>query len=142
MCVVVVAANVSWLCGMYGMDVWLEQVKCRFGPEMKQDLLQFSWSWRPGVALDWLASSFQQVLKGGWTIIECMASLNCARKRCDVVQFSWELVEGSGLRPKNLASTSFVAKLISQDVDGQIPCRRLPVSGSRCCRLLVMNRNN
>ncbi|MQL78024.1 hypothetical protein Taro_010456 [Colocasia esculenta] len=29
-----------------------------------------------------------------------------------------------GLRPKNLASTSFVAKLYSQDVDGQIPCRR------------------
>ncbi|MQM10452.1 hypothetical protein Taro_043346 [Colocasia esculenta] len=32
-----------------------------------------------------------------------------------------------GLRPKNLASTSFAAKLISQDVDGQIPCRRFPV---------------
>ncbi|MQL77245.1 hypothetical protein Taro_009642 [Colocasia esculenta] len=46
-----------------------------------------------------------------------------------------EIVGGSS-RPKNLASTSFVAKLISQDVDGQIPCRRLPVSGSRCCRLL------
>ena len=28
-------ASVSWLCGMYGVDVWLEQVKCRFGPEMK-----------------------------------------------------------------------------------------------------------
>ncbi|MQL96130.1 hypothetical protein Taro_028807 [Colocasia esculenta] len=32
------------------------QVKCRFGPEMKQDLLQFSWSWRPGVVVDLLAS--------------------------------------------------------------------------------------
>ena len=49
-------ANVSWLCGMYGVDVWLEQVKCRFGPEMKQDLLLFSWSWRPGVVVDLLAS--------------------------------------------------------------------------------------
>ncbi|MQL91290.1 hypothetical protein Taro_023909 [Colocasia esculenta] len=29
----------------------------------------------------------------------------------------------SGLRPKNLASTSLAAKLLSQDVDGQIPCR-------------------
>jgi len=28
-------ANVSWLCGMYGVDVWLEQVKSRVGPEMK-----------------------------------------------------------------------------------------------------------
>ncbi|MQL91005.1 hypothetical protein Taro_023606 [Colocasia esculenta] len=28
-------ANVSWLCGMYGVDLWLEQVKCRVGPEMK-----------------------------------------------------------------------------------------------------------
>ncbi|MQL88737.1 hypothetical protein Taro_021304, partial [Colocasia esculenta] len=31
-------------------------VKCRVGPEMKQDLLLFSWSWRPGVAVDLLAS--------------------------------------------------------------------------------------
>ncbi|MQL77181.1 hypothetical protein Taro_009590 [Colocasia esculenta] len=38
---------------------WSEflDVKCRVGPEMKYDLLQFSWSWRPGVAVDWLASS-------------------------------------------------------------------------------------
>ncbi|MQL83434.1 hypothetical protein Taro_015923, partial [Colocasia esculenta] len=43
-CVVVVVAVVR--------PVW-----CRFGPEMKQDLLQFSWSWRPGVAVDLLASS-------------------------------------------------------------------------------------
>ncbi|MQM10734.1 hypothetical protein Taro_043632 [Colocasia esculenta] len=33
-------------------------VKCRFGPEMKQDQLQFSWSWRPGVVIDLLASSY------------------------------------------------------------------------------------
>ncbi|MQM18095.1 hypothetical protein Taro_051081 [Colocasia esculenta] len=38
---------------------------------------------------------------------------------------------------KILASTSFVAKLISQDIDGQVDCRLLPVSGSRCGRLLV-----
>ncbi|MQL72860.1 hypothetical protein Taro_005218 [Colocasia esculenta] len=41
---------------MCDVNVWLEQVKSRVGPEMKQDLLLFSWSWRPGVAVDWLAS--------------------------------------------------------------------------------------
>ncbi|MQL78594.1 hypothetical protein Taro_011021 [Colocasia esculenta] len=34
-----------------------------------------------------------------------------------------------GLRPGNLASTSFAAKIFSQEVDGQGPCRLLPVSG-------------
>ncbi|MQL87426.1 hypothetical protein Taro_019967 [Colocasia esculenta] len=37
------------------------QVKSRVGPEMKQDLLLFSWSWRPGVAVDWLASTLVDV---------------------------------------------------------------------------------
>ena len=37
-------ASVSRLCGMLGVDVWFEQVKSRVGPEMKQDLLLFSWS--------------------------------------------------------------------------------------------------
>ncbi|MQL72973.1 hypothetical protein Taro_005326, partial [Colocasia esculenta] len=32
----------------------------------------------------------------------------------------------AGKELKNLASTSLVAKLISQDIDGQIPCRLLP----------------
>ncbi|MQM13813.1 hypothetical protein Taro_046737 [Colocasia esculenta] len=36
-----------------------------------------------------------QVLKGGWTIVERVASLNCARKCRGVVQFPWELAEGS-----------------------------------------------
>ncbi|MQL87042.1 hypothetical protein Taro_019568 [Colocasia esculenta] len=36
-------------------------VKSRVGPEMKQDLLLFSWSWRPGVAVDWLASRLVDV---------------------------------------------------------------------------------
>ncbi|MQL96265.1 hypothetical protein Taro_028935 [Colocasia esculenta] len=36
-------------------------VKSRVGPEMKQDLLLFSWSWRPGVAVDLLASSLVDV---------------------------------------------------------------------------------
>ncbi|MQL80616.1 hypothetical protein Taro_013056 [Colocasia esculenta] len=138
---------------MYGVVVWFEQVKCRLGPEMKQDLLQFSWSWRPGVAVDLLASRMwmfkvavaisglgvdanlrlMQVLKGAWRIVGRVASPNCARTSRGVEQFSWELAEGSGLRPKNLASTSFVAKLISQDVDGQIHCRQHTVSGNRCC---------
>ncbi|MQL94554.1 hypothetical protein Taro_027217 [Colocasia esculenta] len=36
-------------------------VKSRVGPEMKQDLLLFSWSWRPGVAVDRLASRLVDV---------------------------------------------------------------------------------
>ncbi|MQL94667.1 hypothetical protein Taro_027325 [Colocasia esculenta] len=39
-------------------------VKCRFGPEMKQNLLQFSWSWRPGVVVDLLASRY--------VVVDCM----------------------------------------------------------------------
>ncbi|MQL79333.1 hypothetical protein Taro_011772 [Colocasia esculenta] len=35
------------------------------------------------------------VLKGAWRIVGCVALLNCARKRRDVVQFPWELAEGS-----------------------------------------------
>ncbi|MQL96940.1 hypothetical protein Taro_029618 [Colocasia esculenta] len=38
---------------------------------------------------------FLQVLKGGWRIVERVALPNCARKRRGVVQFPWELVEGS-----------------------------------------------
>ncbi|MQM21273.1 hypothetical protein Taro_054310 [Colocasia esculenta] len=36
-----------------------------------------------------------------------------------------------GLRPGNLASTSFAAKIFSQEVDGQGPCRLLPVRARR-----------
>ncbi|MQM10406.1 hypothetical protein Taro_043294 [Colocasia esculenta] len=36
-----------------------------------------------------------QVLNGAWRIVERVASPNCARKRRGVVQFSWELAEGS-----------------------------------------------
>ncbi|MQL91532.1 hypothetical protein Taro_024142 [Colocasia esculenta] len=35
------------------------------------------------------------VPKSGWTIVEHVASPNCARKRHIVVQFPWELAEGS-----------------------------------------------
>ncbi|MQL71207.1 hypothetical protein Taro_003534 [Colocasia esculenta] len=34
------------------------EVRCRFGSEMKYDLLQFSWSWQPGMAVDLLASRY------------------------------------------------------------------------------------
>ncbi|MQL68160.1 hypothetical protein Taro_000386 [Colocasia esculenta] len=68
---------------------------------------------------------FQQVLKGAWRIVGRVALPNCARKRRSVVQFPWELAEDS---LKNLASTSLVAKLISQEIDGQIPCRLLLAS--------------
>ncbi|MQM10971.1 hypothetical protein Taro_043869 [Colocasia esculenta] len=67
-----------------------------------------------------------QVQETGWRIVGRVALLNRARKRHGVVQFPWELAEGSGKRLKNLASTSFVAKLISQDIDCQIHCRLLP----------------
>ncbi|MQL83976.1 hypothetical protein Taro_016469 [Colocasia esculenta] len=39
----------------------LAKAKSRVGLEMKQDLLLFSWSWRPGVAVDWLASMLVDV---------------------------------------------------------------------------------
>ncbi|MQM10426.1 hypothetical protein Taro_043317 [Colocasia esculenta] len=38
---------------------------------------------------------FGYVLKGGWAMVERVALLNCARKRRGVVQFPWELAEGS-----------------------------------------------
>ncbi|MQL82123.1 hypothetical protein Taro_014590 [Colocasia esculenta] len=38
--------------------------------------------------------SVQQVSKSGWLIVGRAASPNCARKRCGVVQFAWELAEG------------------------------------------------
>ncbi|MQL91026.1 hypothetical protein Taro_023628 [Colocasia esculenta] len=41
--------------------IWATKVKSRVGPEMKQDLLLFSWSWRPGMAVDWLASRLVDV---------------------------------------------------------------------------------
>ncbi|MQL88639.1 hypothetical protein Taro_021210 [Colocasia esculenta] len=75
---------------MCGVNVWIEQVKCRVGPEMKQDLLLFSWSWRPGVAVDLLASRYN-----GW---------KTRRAGLGFLQ---------GLRPENLASRSLVAKLLS-----------------------------
>ncbi|MQL84544.1 hypothetical protein Taro_017051 [Colocasia esculenta] len=37
----------------------------------------------------------EPVMQGGWTIVERVASLNCARKHRTVVQFPWELAEGS-----------------------------------------------
>ncbi|MQL90426.1 hypothetical protein Taro_023017, partial [Colocasia esculenta] len=39
----------------------VEEVKSRVGPEMKQDLLLSCWNWRPGVAVDLLASSLVDV---------------------------------------------------------------------------------
>ncbi|MQL86270.1 hypothetical protein Taro_018797 [Colocasia esculenta] len=59
---------------MCGVNVWFEQVKCRVGPEMNQDLLLFSWSWRPGVAVDLLASS-RQTVSTFTALISCLAVL-------------------------------------------------------------------
>ncbi|MQL83207.1 hypothetical protein Taro_015691 [Colocasia esculenta] len=82
------------------------QVKSRVGPEMKQDLLLFSWSWWPGmwtlrvaVAIGGMGVDANlrilQVPRSGWTIVERAASLNYAGKRHGVVQFAWELAECS-----------------------------------------------
>ncbi|MQL89432.1 hypothetical protein Taro_022001 [Colocasia esculenta] len=47
---------------MHGLkEIMKVQVKSRVGPEMKQELLLFSWSWRLGVAVDWLASRLVDV---------------------------------------------------------------------------------
>ncbi|MQM23638.1 hypothetical protein Taro_056705 [Colocasia esculenta] len=54
-------ASVSRLYGMLGVNVWFDQVKSRVGPEMKQDLLLSCWNWRPGVAVNLLASSLVDV---------------------------------------------------------------------------------
>ncbi|MQL70868.1 hypothetical protein Taro_003174 [Colocasia esculenta] len=93
-----------------------------------------------GVVEEMIQRKVPSVQKTGWRIVGRVALPNRVRKRRGVVQFPWELAEGSGKRLENLASTSFVVKLISQDIDGQIHCRLLPVSGSRCGRLLVRAR--
>ncbi|MQM13375.1 hypothetical protein Taro_046301 [Colocasia esculenta] len=54
-------ASVSRLYGMHGVDAWFEQVKSRVGPEIKQDLLLSCWNWRPGMAVDLLASRLVDV---------------------------------------------------------------------------------
>ncbi|MQL69763.1 hypothetical protein Taro_002087 [Colocasia esculenta] len=63
------------------------QVKCRM------------WTFRVAVILGGRGVDANlrilQVLKGGWTIVERVALLNCARKRRGVVQFPSELTEGS-----------------------------------------------
>ncbi|MQL69034.1 hypothetical protein Taro_001310 [Colocasia esculenta] len=69
--------------------------------------------------------------------MERVALSNRTRKRRGVVQFPWELAESSELGLKSLASTSIDARFINRDIDGQIHCRLLPISGSRCCRQLV-----
>ncbi|MQL81788.1 hypothetical protein Taro_014260 [Colocasia esculenta] len=69
-----------------------------------------------------------QILKGAWRTVGRVALPNCARKRRSVVQFPWELAEGSGLRLKILASRSIDAWFISQDINGQSHCRLLPFS--------------
>ncbi|MQL75412.1 hypothetical protein Taro_007773 [Colocasia esculenta] len=55
--------------------------------------MQTTFVGRTEEAITW--SKFLDVPKSGWTIVERMALPNCARKRRDVVQFSWELAEGS-----------------------------------------------
>ncbi|MQL91774.1 hypothetical protein Taro_024402 [Colocasia esculenta] len=55
--------------------------------------MQTTFVGRTEEAITW--SKFLDVLKGGWTIVERVVLLNCARKRRGVVQFPWELAEGS-----------------------------------------------
>ncbi|MQL78948.1 hypothetical protein Taro_011399 [Colocasia esculenta] len=125
---------------MHGVNVWLEQVKCRVDPEMKQDLLQFSWSWRPGFLpgslplLPQLAAPvFLKLPTGTEGCLEDHGTHGVTELREET---SWrgailvgarggfgvnrEIAGGSsGLRPENLASRSLVAKLLSQNVNGQ-----------------------
>ncbi|MQM02111.1 hypothetical protein Taro_034873 [Colocasia esculenta] len=153
-------------------------VKSRVGLEMKQDLLLFSWSWRPGVAVDWLASMLVDVdclnlaadhpraalsahslpllpqlrapvslklLTGSEEWLDDrrtrgVAELHEETSRRGAIPVgargglgvNREIVGGSsvaglgflqGLWPENLASTSFVAKLLSQDVNNQVKSR-------------------
>ncbi|MQM23259.1 hypothetical protein Taro_056322 [Colocasia esculenta] len=167
---------------MCDVNVWLKQVKSRVGPEMKHDLLLFSWSWWTGVAVDWLASRLVDVhclnlaavdvdAKGGGyrltreqlsqlTLFPLLPQLRAPvflklltgseewlddrRTRgvdelCEETSRRGAISVGargglgvnreiagssSGLWPENLASTSFVAKLLSQDVNGQVRARR------------------
>ncbi|MQM13013.1 hypothetical protein Taro_045934 [Colocasia esculenta] len=150
----------------------LQLVKSRVGPEMKQDLLLFSWSWRPGVAVDLLASSLVDVDFLNLTTAHPRAALSAhslpllPQLRAPV---SLKLLTGSeewlddrrtrgvaelreetsrrgaipngqkarraglgflqGLWLENLASTSFVAKLLSQDVNGQVSTQVLGLTG-------------
>ncbi|MQL75938.1 hypothetical protein Taro_008324 [Colocasia esculenta] len=86
-------------------------VKSRVGPEMKQDLLLFSWSWRPGVAVDWLASRLVDIdflnlaavdvdAKGGG-IRRTITIGNCIRDDPEVDDFFRSSVScrGRGWRP-------------------------------------------
>ncbi|MQM00109.1 hypothetical protein Taro_032841, partial [Colocasia esculenta] len=102
---------------MHGVNAWFEQVKCRVGPEMKQDLLQFSWSWRPGTegcledrGTRGVAELREETSWRGAILVGARGGFGVNR----------EIAGGSsGLRPENLASRSLVAKLLSQDVNGQ-----------------------
>ncbi|MQL74424.1 hypothetical protein Taro_006804 [Colocasia esculenta] len=125
------------------------QVKSRVGLEMKQDLLLFSWSSRPGVAVDWLASRLVDVhclnlaavdvdAKGSEEWLDDRRTRGVAELREETSRrgaipvgargglgVNREIAGGflQGLWPENLASTSFVAKLLSQDVNGQASAR-------------------
>ncbi|MQL89069.1 hypothetical protein Taro_021635, partial [Colocasia esculenta] len=55
--------------------------------------MQTTFAGRTEEAITW--SEFLDVLKAGWRIVGRVALSNCARKRRTVVQFPWELAEGS-----------------------------------------------
>ncbi|MQM18044.1 hypothetical protein Taro_051030 [Colocasia esculenta] len=60
---------------------------------------QYLWTFRVVVAIGGRGVDANlrilQVLKGAWRTVGRVAFLNCVRKRRTVVQFPWELTEGS-----------------------------------------------
>ncbi|MQL84452.1 hypothetical protein Taro_016964 [Colocasia esculenta] len=100
------------------------------------DLLQLSWSWRPGVVVDLLAS---RRVDANLRILHVTGlpegrfltspSLSLAPASCPrVPKASNRIGLGflQGQRLKILASRSIDASFISQDIDGHIPSRLLP----------------
>ncbi|MQL81602.1 hypothetical protein Taro_014068 [Colocasia esculenta] len=80
---------------MHGVIAWLEQVRARRTFPVQRPVLGCVVA-EQGQYLQ--RSSTQQcslVPRSGWSIVERAALPNCARKRRGVVQFAWELAEGS-----------------------------------------------
>ncbi|MQL94470.1 hypothetical protein Taro_027126 [Colocasia esculenta] len=99
------------------------------------------------------SNSHRSVIGGSWNVWRCRIGRGNAVAWCNLRRSSRRtrrepgIFSFNGCKPckidlgflqeqwlKILASISTVAKLISRDIDGHIPCRLLPVGGSRCCR--------
>ncbi|MQL93559.1 hypothetical protein Taro_026209 [Colocasia esculenta] len=94
------------------------------------------------------SNSHRRVVGGSWNVWHCRIrrgnivatcnlhrSLRRARREPGIFRIDLGFLQEQRL--KILASASIVAKFISRDTDDHIPCRLLPISGSRCCRYHV-----